>query len=58
MQKITFAFPDYNSLWLFKSQTRAINVAITPKKNIIRGLFPKKDIETAVTKFKAVTVEN
>jgi hypothetical protein len=57
MQKITFAFPDYDSLWLFKSQTQAINVTITPKKNMIKGLFPKKDIEVAVSKFNAVAVE-
>lgn len=57
MQKITFAFPDHNSLWQFKNQTQAINVTITPKKNIISGLFLQQDVELAVHTFNAVTVE-
>ena len=56
MQKITFAFPDYDSLWVFKNQTQAINVAISPKKNIISGLFLTQDVELAVGKFNAVTI--
>jgi hypothetical protein len=31
-------------------------VAITPKKNTISGLFPQQDVELAVHKFNAVTV--
>ena len=57
MQKVSFAFPDYHSLWLFKNQTRAINVSIIPKKNIITGLFLPKDVELAISKFNAVTVK-
>jgi hypothetical protein len=56
MQKSTFAFPDYESLWLFKNQTQAINVAISPRKNMISGLFPQQDVELAVKKFNAVAI--
>lgn len=56
MQKSTFAFPDYESLWMFKNQTQAINVAISPKKYMISGLFPQQDVELAVNKFNAVTI--
>jgi hypothetical protein len=56
MQKSTFAFPDYDSLWLFKNQTQAINVAISPRKNMISGIFPQQDVELAVKKFNAVAI--
>lgn len=57
MHKITFTFPDHDSLWQFKNQTRAINVAIAPRKNMISGLFHQQDVELAVSKFNAVTSE-
>jgi hypothetical protein len=57
MQKITFVFPTYDSMWLFKYQTQAINVSMIPKKNIISGLFPQKDVEVAISQFNAVTVK-
>lgn len=56
MQKFTFAFPDPISLWQFKSQVQAINVTITPKKNIISGLFPQQDVELALNTFKAIAI--
>lgn len=56
MDKISFTFPDYDSLWQFKNQTQAINVTITPKKNRISGLFHQNDVELAVNKFNAVSV--
>jgi hypothetical protein len=58
MQKITFAFPDHESLWQFKNQTQAINVAITPKRNTISGLFPQQDVELATNKFNAITIND
>lgn len=56
MQKTSFIFPDYESLWQFKNETQAVNVAVTPKKNQISGLFEQNEVEMAVNKFKAVTV--
>lgn len=56
MDKISFTFPDHDSLWQFKNQTQAINVAITPKKNRISGLFHQHDVELAVNKFNAVSI--
>ena len=56
MQKISFIFPDYESLWQFKNETQAVNVAVTPRKNQISGLFEQDEVEMAVNKFKAVTV--
>lgn len=56
MQKITLAFPDHDSLWQFRNQTQAINVNISPRKNIISGLFGQPDVELATQKFNAVTV--
>ena len=56
MQKTSFIFPDYESLWQFKNETQAVNVAVTPKKNQMSGLFEQNEVEMAVNKFKAVTV--
>lgn len=56
MQKTIFAFPDPESLWQFKNETRAVNIAVTPKKNTISGLFDQGEIEMAVKKFKAVAI--
>jgi hypothetical protein len=57
MQKITFTFPTYDSMWLFKEKTKAINVKIVPKKNLISGLFHVQEIEMAKQQFKAVAME-
>lgn len=57
MDKMTFTFPDHDSLWQFKNQTQAINVTITPKKNMISGLFQQHDITLAVNKFNAITID-
>lgn len=54
MEKVTFTFPSYDSLWLFKDKTKAINIKITPKKNSISGIFGKQDVELAVNQFHAV----
>lgn len=56
MKKVTLAFPDPGSLWLFKDQSKAINIAITPGKNIIAGLFPTDEIARATTEFKAAEI--
>ena len=53
-KKLSFKFPDYNSLWLFKAKTKAINVRVEPRKNIITGLFDQDEIEMAVKEFSAV----
>jgi hypothetical protein len=57
MQKVTFTFPTYDSLWLFKEKTKAINVKVVPKKNLISGLFQAQEIEMAKQQFQAVAVE-
>lgn len=56
MQATTLIFPDYNSLWLFKAQTQAVNISITPKKSAINGPFGKQDIERAMKEFKATLI--
>lgn len=53
-KKLSLKFPDHKSLWLFKAKTKAINVRIEPRKNIITGLFEPADIEMAVNEFSAV----
>lgn len=54
MKKVSFKFPDYNSLWLFKAKTKAINIRVEPKKNMITGLFEPEEIEMALEEFHAV----
>ena len=54
MKKVTLTFPSNDSLWLFKEQSRAINVTVTPMKKTITGLFSLEDVSIAVTEFKAV----
>lgn len=54
-KKVSFKFPDYNSLWLFKAKTKAINVRVEPRKNVITGLFEPAEIEMAVKEFNAVS---
>lgn len=53
-KKLSLKFPDYNSMWLFKAKTKAINVSVEPRRNIITGLFEAGDIEMAVKEFNAV----
>lgn len=53
MQKVSFQFPNYQSLWLFKERTRAINVRVEPKNNRITGLFGQDEIDMAVKEFNA-----
>ena len=57
MKKVTFTFPTYDSLWIFKDRTKAINVKVIPKKNLMSGLIQKQEIELALQEFKAITVE-
>ena len=57
MKKVTFTFPSYDSLWMFKDKTKAINVKVVPKKNLMSGLFQKQEIELALQEFKATTIE-
>jgi hypothetical protein len=54
MKKVSFKFPDYRSLWLFKEKTKAINVRIKPREHMITGLFNTTEIEMAVKDYKAV----
>lgn len=57
MEKVTFSFPNYDSLWSFKDKTKAINVVVVPKKNLISGVFPKQDVELAISQFNAITIK-
>jgi hypothetical protein len=57
MKKVTLSFPSYNSLWLFKDQTKAINIRIEPKKNLISGLFQQQEVEMALQQYNANTVQ-
>ena len=54
MKKVILTFPSYDSMWLFKSYTKAIHIRIEPRKHLICGLFETDEIEMAVTKFKAI----
>lgn len=54
MKKVILTFPSYDSMWLFKSCTKAIHIRIEPKKHLICGLFDNDEVEMAITKFKAV----
>lgn len=56
MEKVTFTFPSYDSLWSFKDKAKAINIKITPKKNIISGVFQQQDVELAINEYHAVTI--
>lgn len=51
--KATLYFPSCDLLWSFKDQTRGLNLHITLRKNTMRGLFLKQDLELAVQRFKA-----
>jgi hypothetical protein len=53
MKKVTLTFPSYDSLWLFKDQTKAIHIQIKPRDHVISGLFDSSEIEMAVRKFQA-----
>ena len=53
MKKVSFTFPDYNSIWSFKEKTKAINVRVEPKRNVVTGLFHPLEIEMAVKEFRA-----
>jgi len=54
MKKASFTFPTYTSMWMFKDQTKAINVRVEPKKHVMTGLFRIEEIELAVKQFQAV----
>jgi len=54
MKKVTLAFPDYESMWIFTNQTKAINVRIQPKENRLSGLFSGEEIDRAVKEFRAI----
>jgi hypothetical protein len=58
MPKATLTFPDPDSLWLFKDKSRAINIAVVPRKNRITGLFSSEEIDIAVKEFKGVQIMN
>jgi hypothetical protein len=54
MHKVTLAFPTHDSLWLFNEQSKAINVAVTPMKKIITGLFSSEEVTLAEMQFLAI----
>ena len=57
MKKVTLTFPTYDSLWLFKEKTKAINIRIEPKKNTMSGLFQQDEVQIAVEQFNANTIQ-
>ena len=57
MKKVTLTCPTYDSLWLFKEKTKAINIRIEPKKNTMSGLFQQHEVELAVEQFNANTLQ-
>jgi len=57
MKKVTLAFPSYELLWTFKEKTKAINVTVKPRNNLMSGLFQPQEIEMATKEFKANTVQ-
>jgi hypothetical protein len=57
MKKVTFEFPDYDSLWSFKEKTNAVNISIVPRRNILSGVFQQQDVELALQHFKATTIQ-
>lgn len=58
MKKVTLMFPTHDSLWLFKDKSKAINVRIDPKKNLMAGLFDPNEIDLALKEFKAIDSSN
>jgi hypothetical protein len=58
MRKVTLAFPNPDSLWLFKDKSKAINVAVAPRKNTITGLFSSEEIDIALNEFQATQLIN
>jgi len=58
MKKVSFSFPNYNSIWSFKDKTKAINVRVEPKKKVISGLFYPEEIEMAMKQYQAVILVN
>jgi hypothetical protein len=58
MPKVTLSFPNHDSLWSFKDNSKAINVAVTPRRNTITGPFSSEEVDIAVTRFQAVAVAN
>jgi len=58
MHKVTLTFPNPDSLWLFKDKSKAINVAVAPRKNTITGLFSSEEVDIAVKEFQATQIIN
>jgi hypothetical protein len=54
MKKVVLTFPTHDSLWSFKDKSKAINIRIEPKRNVMTGLFDPCEIEIAVNEFQAV----
>jgi hypothetical protein len=54
MKKVSLSFPTNDSLWSFKDQSKAINIRIEPKRNLMTGLFEPSEIDIAVNQFQAV----
>lgn len=54
MKKVVLTFPNADSLWLFKDQTKAVNITISPKRNSISGLFTSEEVEMALHLFQAI----
>lgn len=57
MKTVTLTFPNYEALWQFKDQSKAINVRIEPKRHRISGLFNSEEVAMAVDRFQAAQAE-
>ena len=58
MKKVTLSFPTYDTLWTFKEKSIAVNVAVSPRKNIIAGLFSASEVEFAIKEFQAIKIDD
>jgi len=53
VKKVTFHFPTYESMWQFKSNTKAINLKMAPRQQLLTGLFSQEDIAMAESQYRA-----
>ena len=57
MKTVTLTFPNYEALWQFKEQSKAINIRIEPRRHRISGLFNSEEIAMAVDRFQAAQAQ-
>ncbi|HET7818341.1 MAG TPA: hypothetical protein VFL70_03475 [Bacteroidia bacterium] len=57
MKKTSLLFLTFETLISFVNGTKPINLSISPKQRIVRGLFSEDDVLTATTKFGASIID-